>query len=40
MLKLSARSEKVTTGQHLNARVPGNVDAVCTIVSHSPKKST
>ena len=39
VLKLRARSEKITTRQHLSVRVLGNVDAVYTSVGHSPRKS-
>ena len=38
MLKLIAKSEKITTGCHLNVRVSGNVDAVRTSVGRSPSK--
>ena len=35
VLKMSARSEKVTTGRHLNVRFPGHVDAVRPSVGRS-----
>ena len=39
VLKLSARSEKATTGRHLSVRVPRNSFAVCTSVGRSSRKS-
>ena len=39
VLKLSAISEKVTTGRQLSIRVPGNVHAVRSSVGRSPRKS-
>ena len=39
MLKLSAISEKVTTGRQLSVRVLGNVHAVRSSDGRSPRKS-
>ena len=38
VLKLSVKSEKVTTGCYLSVRVPGNPGAVCTSVGRSPTR--
>ena len=39
VLKLSARSEKVTTERDLSFRVPENDDAVRSSIDRSPRKS-
>ena len=39
VLKLSAKREKISIGWHLSARASRNVDADCTSVGRSPRKS-
>ena len=39
MFRLSARRKKITTVRHLSVRVPGNVNAVLTLVGRSLRKS-